>query len=206
MIEQILRRYHNRQVLNGTRPDQGAPRAPHSVLVDAGRHENELGAAQRQGPRHFRHVNFAAHRKADLAVCGVKDRKFVAGNILKFPRAAAGINPGPIRMRAPIPRRRPPVGISHDDQVVSGCRFDIERLDRAEHGMDAMLGSRLGKRRTRIERRGHAPRPGIGLREADEIRPIGRSPFDPLHRIGNIALGFAGRVRNRLHDGDTEGH
>src|SRR5262249_32663655 len=42
--------------------------------------------------------------------------------------------------------------------------------------------------------------------KADEIRSVCRCSLDPLHRIGGIALGFAWRMRNRLHGGDTERH
>jgi hypothetical protein len=109
-------------------------------------------------------------------------------------------------MRAPIAPRRPTVRISHYNQVVSGRRLNIDRLDRAEYGIHAMLGGGFRKRSAGIERRRHSPRTRICLREAYEIRSVCCRALDPLHRIGNIAIGLAGRMRNRLHNGDTEGH
>ena len=58
----------------------------------------------------------------------------------------------------------------------------------------------------RIEGRRHAPRAGIGFRETDEIGALVGGVLDRAHGVGDIALIFAGTVRNRLHNGDAEGH
>ena len=66
--------------------DQGPPRGPEPVLVDAGRHEDQFGAAQGQRPRHFRNIDFAALSPAlTVAVLGVEHRKVDAGDVLEFP-------------------------------------------------------------------------------------------------------------------------
>src|SRR5208337_180369 len=90
MIEQVLRGHHDREVLDGACPDQNEPSGPQFALVLACRHEDELGAAQCERARHFRHVHFAAHREPDLAVHGVEYREFLARHPLEFPGGAAG--------------------------------------------------------------------------------------------------------------------
>ena len=72
--------------------------------------------------------------------------------------------------------------------------------------MHAVLGRGFGQRRGRIERRRHAPRARIGFRKADEIGALARGALDRAHRVGDVALVLAGRMRDRLHDGDAEGH
>ena len=82
----------------------------------------------------------------------------------------------------------------------------IDRLDGAEHHMHAVGGGRLGHGRGRIEGRRHAPRAGIGFRETDEIGALMGGVLDGAHGVGDIAFVLAGTVRNRLHNGDAEGH
>ena len=172
----------------------------------AGRHEDELGAAQRQRPRDFRHVDFAAHGEPDFAVLGVEHWKLVAGHVLEFPGGAAGIDPWAVRMGPSITRHGAAVRIGHADQIVGSRRFGIDRLDGAEYDVDAVLDRCLGERRRRIESRRHAPRARIGLRKAEEVGTLPGGPFDEAHRVGNVGFILAGRVRNRLNDGDAECH
>ena len=175
MIEQVLRGHHQRKVFDRARPDQRAPGRPQRLLVLAGRHEDQLGAAQRQRARHLRHVDLAAHREPDLAVHGVEHRELVARHVLELPRRAAGVDPRPVRMRAAVARRRAAVGIGHADEVVGGRRgFRIDRLERAEHDMHAVPLRGFHHGGGRIERRRHPPRPGIGLRESRRNARPGR--------------------------------
>ena len=138
MAEQVLRGHHDRQVLDGARPDQIAPGRPQFALVGAGRHEDQFGAAQRQRARHLRHVDLAAHGEPDLALLGVEHREVVAGDVLEFPPFAAGIDPRPVRMGAAVARRRAAVGEGHAGQVVRGALVVAERLERAVDRVDAV--------------------------------------------------------------------
>jgi hypothetical protein len=151
-------------------------------------------AAQGERPRHFGHVDLAAHGKADLAVGGVEHRKIVARRVLEFPILAAGIDPRPVRMGAAVARRRAAVGIGHDDEIVGGRGLAIDRLDGAEHHVHAVGRGGLRHGRGRVERRRHAPRPGIGLGEADEVGALVGGVLDGAHGVGDVVLVFAGRV------------
>src|SRR5437763_4878428 len=185
-----------------------APRSgrPKLALVLARRHENQFGAAQCQGAGDFGHVYFAAHRKPDLAVNGLEHGKFVAGYPLEFPGRPAGVDPGAIRMRAAVACRRAAVRIRHADEVVRGPCLVIDRLDRTEHHVRPVPRGRLDQRRGWVEARRHAPRPWIGLREADEVRPLLRRTGDRTHCVRYIRLIGAGRMADRLYHGDAEGH
>jgi hypothetical protein len=109
-------------------------------------------------------------------------------------------------MGAAVARRRAAVGIGHDDEVVGGRGFAIDRLDGAEHHMHAVGRRRLRHGRGRIEGRRHAPRAGIGFRETDEIGALVGGVLDGAYGVGDVVLILAGTVRNRLHNGDAEGH
>src|SRR3984893_3672019 len=80
VAEQVLGRHHDGEVLDRARPDQGAPGRPQPGLVGAGRHEDDLGAPQRQRARDLRHIDLAAHGEPDLAVLGAEHREGVAGH------------------------------------------------------------------------------------------------------------------------------
>ena len=206
MRQQILRGHDDGEVLDGARPDQGAPSRPQAALVGARGHEDQLGAAQRKRPRHFRHVDLAAHGEAHLAVARVEHRELVARDVLEFPPWAAGVDPWAIGMGPAVARRRAPVRVGHDDEVVGGCGGPVERLDRAEHRVHAVLDRGFRERRRRIERRGHAPRTRVGLGEADEIGALVRRVLDEIDRVGDVGLTPLDRLGERLDDGDTEGH
>src|SRR5712691_10110575 len=111
MAEQVLRGHHERQVLDGARPDQRAPARPQAALLRAGRHEDQLGTAQRQSARHLRHVDLAAHGEPDPAEIGLEYRKLVARHVLEFPPRPAGVDPRTVGMGAAIARRRAAVRI-----------------------------------------------------------------------------------------------
>src|ERR1700722_18366300 len=53
---------------------------------------------------------------------------------------------------------------------------------------------------------GLRPRAGIGFRETNEIGALMGGVLDRAHGVGNVALVLARTVRNRLHNGDAEGH
>jgi hypothetical protein len=95
--------------------------------------------AQRQRPRHLRHIDLAAHCQPDLAVLGVEDRKFIAGDTLAFPPFAAGRGPGSVWMGAPV-LHRASVRIGHVDQVMRGAVGAGDRRNRAVDNMHAVGG------------------------------------------------------------------
>ena len=161
-------------------------------------------AAERQRACHLRHIDLAAHREADPAEACLEDRKFVPGHVLELPARPAGVDPGAVRVGPPVAGGLAPVRIGHDDEVVGGSLPPAGRRDRAEDGVNAVLGRGFGQRRSRIVGRGHAPGAGIGLGEADEGGAVGRGARDGAHGVGDIRLIFRRAVRQRLHDGDAK--
>ena len=141
---------------------------------------------------------------------GVEDRIIAAGDIFEFPNFAAGIDPRPVRMGAPVARRRAAVGKRHDGEVIGArrvaCDFGIDRLERAEHDMHAVLGRRCRERRGRIVSGRHPPRARIAFRKADEVRALARRAFDRADRSRDVLFVLGRTVRDRLHNGDAEGH
>src|SRR6516165_6200070 len=61
MVEQVLRRHDDREVLDRARPNERAPGRPELALVLARRHEDQFGAAQGERAGDLRHVDLAAH-------------------------------------------------------------------------------------------------------------------------------------------------
>ena len=206
VAEQVLRGYNDGKVFDRARPDQIAPGCPQQPLVGAGRHEDQLSAAQRQRARHFGHVGLAAHSKAYLAMLRVKHGEFFARHVLEFPPLTAGIDPGPVRVRAAIHNRCPAIAIGHADQIVRGPFVVADRLDGPVDRIDAVLGGGLRDARRRIEIGGHAPWTGVGLRKTDEVGPFRFGAGDEIHRIGNIFFGLPNRIGDWLHDRNAECH
>ena len=69
-----------------------------------------------------------------------------------------------------------------------------------------MLDGGLGDYSSRIISGGHAPRTGIALREAHEIRTVGGRTRDVAEGIINVFLIRPGAMSNRLNDSDAECH
>ncbi len=109
-------------------------------------------------------------------------------------------------MGTPVPCRFAAIGISHHDQVVGGGGALVDRLDRAEHDVDAMLGRRAGKPGRRVIGRWHAPGARIGFRKADKMRTFVGGPSDKVERVGYIGLVATRAMRQRLHDSDPKAH
>jgi hypothetical protein len=65
------------------------------------------------------------------------------------------------------------IGIGHAYEIVGRRRLVVDRLEHAEHHVHAVPLCGCDHRGGGVERHRHPPRPGIGLREADEIHALG---------------------------------
>ena len=200
VAEEVLGRHDDRQVLDRPGPDQRAPRLPQQLLVVARGDEDQLRPLQRKRPRHLGHVDLAAHGEPDDAVLGLHDRKLVARDVVEVPGTSAGVDPRPLRVRAAVGERPPPVGARQANQVVDDARIVTDLLECPIDDVDLVATGRLEQRGLRVEPQRRRERPGIGLGEDDEVRPFRRCLRDVSDGVGDVQPVRRSTMGKRLDD------